>query len=92
MKAKCAILGLVLALGCAPRPDIPTQDLGKDCHSDSDCAQGQKCTSYAHPSCANQQCQTCEIACDADSDCPEGLHCNLPPVLPDSVVNTCMQD
>jgi Cys-rich repeat protein len=92
MKRTLWCLGLLVLLACAPRPEIPTADLGKDCASDTDCAQGQTCHAWAHPDCEGQQCQTCEIECAADSDCPEGFHCNLPPLLPDTAVNTCAQD
>lgn len=75
------------ATGCGvkDRPDSSTAGLGQECPQ-TGCAQGQQCVEAAA---AGGATRTCEIKCANDADCPEGTRCNLPPVVPDSIPNTC---
>lgn len=54
----------------------------------SGCAAGQECITAPGP---GGSTSTCEIRCAKDAECPSGLRCNLPPVVPDSLVNTCVE-
>jgi len=70
------------------RPDISTSGLGKTCPA-SGCEDGQDCITASGP---GGYTYTCEIKCDGNQDCPEKWKCNIPPVLPDSIPNVCIED
>jgi hypothetical protein len=80
---------LVLAIpACGEdRPDISTTGIGEPCPG-SGCAEGQDCVTAPGP---GGETSTCEIRCDADRDCPENWKCNLPPVVPDSIPDVCVE-
>ena len=52
------------------------------------CASGQTCLSAPGPGGGTS---TCEFRCASAADCPHALRCNLPPIAPDSLVNTCIE-
>jgi hypothetical protein len=71
----------------APKSDASTAGIGRECPTDG-CAKGQECVTANGP---EGELSTCEIRCTSNAECPEGLRCNLPPVLPDSLVNVCVE-
>ncbi len=78
---------LVVSIGCG-RPVIETANLHQECEpGEGECAEGQVC---GLSNSVEGQITSCEIVCDGDFDCPEGTRCNLPPILPDSLLNTCV--
>lgn len=80
-----ALSTVVLMLGCGGRPQLTKEGIHQTCPT-SGCLSGQTCVEAAG---AGGTTKTCEIRCTKDSECPEGTKCNLPPVLPDSIPNTC---
>lgn len=74
---------LLLAQGCGERPTIATDGLGRECPVEG-CADGQQCVTVNGVS-------TCEIPCDIDADCPDEHRCNLPPIVPGSLPNVCVE-
>jgi len=74
--------------GCGDRPDTSTAGIGQTCPA-SGCAEGQDCVTAAGP---GGDTSTCEIKCDADEDCPANWKCNLPPVIPGSIPNVCIEE
>jgi hypothetical protein len=52
------------------------------------CLAGQVCITAASP---GDSTSTCELSCTKNEDCPEGFRCNLPPLVPDSLGNVCVQ-
>jgi hypothetical protein len=59
--------------------------LHRMCPADG-CAPGQTCVA-AHDGSGGY----CEIECGSDTDCPSSHRCNLPPVIPDTVPNVCIE-
>ena len=79
-------MSAVALMACEPeRPDIATEGLGRAC-PEAGCATGQECVTSPSPT---GPPKSCEIKCAADKDCPQGYRCNLPPALPDSLLNVC---
>lgn len=74
--------------GGEDRPDTSTAGIGRPCPT-SGCADGQDCVTAPGP---GGDTSTCEIMCDADRDCPEAWGCNLPPIVPDSIPNVCVEE
>ena len=64
-----------------------TEGLGSTCTS-TGCKPGQECVTASAP---GGSTSTCEIKCSSNAECPDGFRCNLPPVVPDSLVNTCVK-
>ena len=84
-----ALMFGLAAMACeADRPNIATEGLGRACPAKG-CASGQACVTSPSPT---GPPKTCEIPCEKDSDCPKGHRCNLPPALPDSLLNVCVSD
>lgn len=69
---------------CSGRPETSAEGIGGECPPGG-CADGQECIT------ANEL-STCEIRCAADDECPEDHHCNLPPIVPDSLPEVCVVD
>ncbi|MBX3262799.1 MAG: hypothetical protein KIS78_35465 [Labilithrix sp.] len=63
-----------------------TDGLHRFCPAEG-CATGQECVTANSP---EGELSTCEIRCTSHAECPDGLRCNLPPVLPDSLVHVCV--
>ncbi|MFU8804179.1 MAG: hypothetical protein ACNA8W_10250 [Bradymonadaceae bacterium] len=72
----------------AEEDEPSTEGLHRFC-PDDDCAAGQECITAASP---EGDLSTCEIRCDGDGDCPEGYVCDLPPVVPGALPNTCVEE
>jgi hypothetical protein len=70
------------------RPDISTDGIGAPCPA-AGCAEGQECVTAPGP---GGETSTCEIKCDADRDCPQTWECALPPLVPDSIPNVCVEE
>jgi hypothetical protein len=64
-----------------------TVGIGHECPTEG-CAEGQECVTANG---ADGELSTCEIRCTSDAQCPGALRCNVPPVLPDSLVNVCVE-
>ena len=79
-------LTLVGCGGSKNRPELSTQGLHQFCPDAGTCTEGQECVEAAGP---GGPTHTCEIRCANDGDCPSQTSCNLPPVVPDSIPNTC---
>jgi hypothetical protein len=79
------VIAAINACGGGNSGTFTTAGLGQTC-PEIGCAQGQECVKAAVPGGATK---TCEIKCSRDSDCPQGHKCNLPPVAPDSLSQTC---
>lgn len=75
------------ASAAASSSDASTDGLGGTCPA-TGCNPGQECVTAPGP---GGDTSTCEIKCTTNAECPFGLRCNLPPILPDSLVNTCIQ-
>ena len=83
-----SISALALMACRQARPNINTEGLGRACPA-TGCAVGQACVTSPSPT---GPPETCEIKCDQDSDCPQGYRCNLPPALPDSLLDVCIRN
>jgi hypothetical protein len=92
MKISKIALATTLAfaiLSCGEeRPDTSSDGVGQSCPI-SGCAEGQDCVTAAGP---GGDTSTCEIKCDTDGDCPESWRCNLPPIVPDSIPDVCVEE
>ena len=78
-----AAVAFVAVAACGERPSTSTQGLGQECPIEG-CAEGQECVTANGLS-------TCEIRCESDAECPERHRCNLPPILPGSLPNVCVE-
>lgn len=80
-----AVIALVVTgFACLDRPTTSTEGLGRECPPEG-CAEGQQCITSGGLS-------TCEIPCESDGDCPEAHRCYLPPILPGSLPNVCVEE
>lgn len=79
-----AVVVFAAVTACDERPSTSTDGLGQECPIEG-CAEGQECVTANGLS-------TCEIPCDSDEDCPEAHRCNLPPILPGSLPNVCVEE
>jgi hypothetical protein len=76
------------ATECAGASFRAAGGLHKECPADG-CLPGQQCVTAAAP---GGETRSCEIHCDASSDCPQAMRCNLPPIVPDSIPNVCVEE
>lgn len=65
---------------------VSSAGVGRPCDGGA-CPKGQECVTGEF-----ENLSTCEIRCTSEDECPEGLRCNLPPILPDSLPNVCVDD
>jgi hypothetical protein len=72
--------------GDADTADIDRTGLHQSC-PDAGCAEGQECVSAPSP---EGTTSTCEIPCEGDAECPEAMRCNVPPALPDTILDVCV--